>query len=288
MKKFYSIATALLLVAGTFTSCTKDLDEVGLSATSTAAKKEATAANNDKKLDPVVTINFSESPAVVGQPVTVSITAKEPSDSKEKLTSGNLILQRMTSLGWESVAHSEEKKAAPTVTYTFTPDAAGTIQWNVKYTGGGKFFENTDTKVNLEVVVVEKCLNTELKGELISSARFDGYTLYTVKYTFKSCTTITGAKIQGGLTAFTEFVSATDKNGHPAGVKPTAKGNGESNSVLTWQLGDINAGYSNSFTVTFKNFKKNQGGEITGNWSVEGKDEAGKEAKYATAPVRVN
>ncbi|MBX0334449.1 hypothetical protein K3G39_14500 [Pontibacter sp. HSC-14F20] len=287
MKRLSTITIALLMIAGTFTSCTKDLDEVGLNASSIdAAKGGVTDNNSDKKLAPVITINFSESPAVVGRPVTISITVTEPSASEEKLTSGNLILQRMTDLGWESVAHSDEKKAAPTLSYTFTPDAAGTIQWNTKYTGGGKSFENTDTKVDLEVL--DNCQNTELRGELISSTKYVGYTEYTVKYTFKSCITINGAKIQGGLTAFTELVSAIDSKNVEANEEDTAIGNDKSNSKISWQLGNIASGYNNTFTITFKNFKKNQEDEITGGWSVEGTDNAGEKVKVVAAPITLN
>ena len=59
MKKLYIFTTALLMLAGTFTSCTKELDEVGLSASSIDAAKVKAQAGN-QKATPTVTLTFSE------------------------------------------------------------------------------------------------------------------------------------------------------------------------------------------------------------------------------------
>lgn len=293
MKKLYTITTALLMLAGTFTSCTKDLDEVGLNATSIdAAKKEVKPTNNgsnaqsgeigNDKVLPVITVTYNQSPALVNTPVTMTITVAEPAGYNHTLTSGNLILERSTPPGWVEEAKSENEKAAPTLIHTFTPTSVGTINWRVKYTGGGKHFENFNTPTQLEVV--NSCQKTEINGQLIDTKAGDGYTLFTVKYTLNSCINITGAKVQGGLTAYTELVSATDSNGNNSNVSEPGKSD---NSIISWNLGNIGSGYSNSFTVVFKNTKKDPSGEITGVWSVEGKNDEGGEVKYTT-PALIN
>lgn len=297
------------MLAGTFTSCTKDLDDVGLNASSIdAAKVKAQAGNGtpnnnaggqgNQKATPTLSLTFSESPVVVGTPVTITVTVGAPAGGGSLPTQGTMNLQR-AKLGengpytdaasatyWEDVVTTQIQKTGLSFNHTYTPDAVGTFGWRVRYTGGGSAFEGTETAA--DIVVVARCANTELTGQLINTVVNTDYTLYTVRYSFNACINIKGAKIQGGLTAFTEFVSATDKNGNTAEIRKTAKGNNESNSNISWQLGDIASNYSNSFTITFKNFKKNQEGEITGDWSVEGTNDAGEKVEFLAAPISVN
>ncbi|SIR20640.1 hypothetical protein [Pontibacter lucknowensis] len=286
MKKLYTISTALLMLAGTFTSCTKDLDEVGLNASSIdAAKKEVSADNGNDKLTPVITVTYSPSTAIVGQPVTMTITATAPDGTI--LPKGELMLQQLIGTEWVQIVKSES------IIYTFTPESVGFIYYNIKYIGAGGNIENINT-FRSQLEVVASCQKTELTGRLIDSETKTGledkgaYTQYTVEYTFNSCININDAKIQGGLTAFTEFVSAVDGNDVGAKEEDTAIGNDKSNSKISWQLGNLTSGYSNTFTITFKNFKNNQEGEITGDWSVEGTNDTGKKIKIVAPPVTVN
>lgn len=289
------------MLAGTFTSCTKDLDEVGLNASSIDAAKGVSTKNgnpnnngggqgNENGQPPIktgMTVSFSEPNPIVGSTVVLQVNfATLP-------VGGELKIEEV--IGYDDKNNpiigatlATFVPGAGPFTTEITKNEAGTYEYRAHYIPKGGTGYAQAQSIGSVTFIEAACLESELKGELISSNKYDTYTEYTVRYTFKSCTTINDAKIQGGLTAFTEFVSAVDGNNVEAKEEDTAIGNDKSNSKISWQLGNIASGYGNTFTITFKNIKKNQEGEITGEWSVKGTNDAGEKVEFVAAPISVN
>ncbi|MHC2993599.1 hypothetical protein OB13_19200 [Pontibacter sp. HJ8] len=275
MKKFYTIATALLLVAGTFTSCTKDLDEVGpMSATETQDAKVKIQAGNVKQT-PTVTLSFSESPVVVGTPVTITVAVGAPLDGGTTPTKGVLILQRAkisetgaysavaTAGYWEDVKTTQIDKTGPGFTYTLTPDEIGQFGWRVKYSGGGAGYEGVETAADLTVVAA--CQGATLSTSLVSATLLgDGMTEYKVAFHLSSCTAFSNVKLQGGISATIQgAVTAVDEDGQAGSIRYN-----ERNVVVNWSGLDVTNAYNKTFFVTFRKVAK-AGEELTGDWTAK-------------------
>ena len=153
MKKFYTIATALLLVAGTFTSCTKDLDEVGLSASSSNAAKGVTAPNSNKPVDAGLSLSFSNTNPVVGTTTTVTAAfATTP-------TKGTLNIEQATDASatdWVKVKIFDLSKSSGPFSYDFTTNVAGSYPFRAHYTPGGSSFSQAQV-INTVTFVEASC-----------------------------------------------------------------------------------------------------------------------------------
>ncbi|WP_026236349.1 hypothetical protein [Pontibacter roseus] len=273
MKKFYTIATALLLVAGSFTSCTKDLDEVGLNASATEAAKINAQAS--KKATPSLSLSFSESPVVVGTPVTIMYSVGAPADGGAAPTKGTLILQRAklsetgaytdvaTAAYWEDVVTTQVQKTGTSFTHTYTPDATGTFGWRVKYAGGGQDFEGTESAA--DIVVVNPCTGATLSTSLVSATPVEGgLTEYKVALKLSSCAAYANVKLQGGISATLEgSVSAVSANGVAGQIDYNNR-----NAVISWKNLNVTDSYSNTFYVTFRKYAK-AGEGLTGDWTAK-------------------
>lgn len=275
MKKFYTIATALLLVAGTFTSCTKDLDDVGpMSATESQAAKVKIQAGNNKQT-PTLTLSFSKSPVVVGTPVTITVAVGAPAEGGAVPAKGVLILQRAkisetgaytavaTAGYWEDVMTTQLEKTGPSFTYTFTPDETGLFGWHVKYSGGGSDYEGVETAADL--TVVEACEGATLTTSLVSATLLEnGLTEYKVAFNLSSCTAYSNVTLQGGISATIEgTVTAADADGLVGAIRYNNR-----NAVISWENLNVTDSYNKTFLVTFRKIAK-AGEELTGDWTAK-------------------
>lgn len=287
MKKLYIFTTALLMLAGTFTSCTKDLDEVGLNATSTDAAKVKAQAGN-QKATPTVTLTFSESPVVVSTPVTITVTVGAPAGGGSAPTQGAMILQRAklgefgpytsvaTATYWEDVMTTQIQKTGLSFTHTYTPDAVGTFGWRVKYAGGGSAFEGTETSADIEVV--NPCTGATLSTSLVSATAVEGgLTEYKVAFKLSSCTAYSNVKLQGGISATIEGnVTAMSADGVAGNIEYNNR-----NAVISWENLNVTDSYNNTFYVTFRKIAK-AGEELTGDWTAKaGKQEVASAPKFS-------
>ncbi|AKQ45132.1 hypothetical protein TH63_04980 [Rufibacter radiotolerans] len=137
--------------------------------------------------------------------------------------------------------------------------------------GTNKAAQNNDfVSTSIKLKVQEDCAGFNLDPSMVS-VKYLGNNNYefTTDYVVTTCgRAVNGIKLQGGLTAGAVFV----KDQTTSGVVPKTTGKGDkSNTVLTWNVGDMPAGATKTFTVVYS--QKVACGTmktITGAWSAKG------------------
>lgn len=269
MKKFYSIATALLLVAGTFTSCTKDLDEVGPMSTTNSQEAKAGTFNANRKVDGGLTLSVSKANPSVGE--TVTITASFVED----VTAGTLRVEQLQPDNtWLIVKSTNLSTSVKSLSYDLTSNVEGSYTLRGFYTPtGGANFEQAQT-AGSTVTFTSTCTGANLTANLVYATPVeDGLTEYKVAFTLTSCTAYSDVKLQGGISAtITGNVVATSADGMQGTVKYNMN-----NAVVSWAGLNVTQGYSNMFYVTFRMADSNKANPI-GDWTAKAGDETIAEA----------
>lgn len=263
MKKLYTISTALLLLAGTFTSCTKDLDEVGLNATSiNAAKKEVKATNSNQKVDGGLTLNVSNSNPVIGENVIITAFFTE------NVTAGTLRIDQLQADGvtWEKVATSSLSSSVTSVSYTFTSNTTSSHTFRGFFTPTNQSNFSQDQTAPATVTFKATCTGTSLAAQLVNKTTLEsGLTEYKVAFTLTSCNAYSNVKLQGGVSATIEgnVVATSEDGSEVTNIRYNNK-----NAVVTWSNLSLTNNYSNTFYVTFRMEKANKDKPV-GDWTVE-------------------
>jgi hypothetical protein len=139
-----------------------------------------------------------ENPVCVGQTL-VSFLGTVTSGGV--FTGGAIKIQEFDGTNWNDVASADVTTSNHIVTWSYTPDAAGTRTFRAYYTGGGNGYNPSESAG--QEVVAEDCgcdyVGNTFSGEAVSC---DG-TLREAIYTLSSENGISYFKIQGGLTNFT-------------------------------------------------------------------------------------
>ncbi|MDO6389217.1 hypothetical protein Q4E40_03690 [Pontibacter sp. BT731] len=265
MKKLYIITTALLMLAGTFTSCTKELDEVGLSATSIdAAKKEAstTNGNNIPKVEADINLSFSPTTQTIGKAVTITVGfgTNVPKD-------GKLHLEQATGVDADGKTIWTKVNEYPVVvggvyTHEFTSNVVGTFEFRAHYIAqGNNGFSNTFKygSVTFTADCIQGMTATVVEKQLIGNNMFR----LKVAFTLTTCEAYSNVHIQGGLTAKVSNVSVSE-NG------TVRKHTNNDNYVIFWDEASLVKG-TKTYYVTFEQEIKGAG-EVTGNWSAKTAD----------------
>lgn len=262
MKRIYTIATALLLVAGSFTSCTKDLDEVGLNATSIdAAKKDVQGANNNPRIDADLNLNFSPTEQMVGQMVTVtaSFGTNAPSDGKVHLEQATGVDSDGNTV-W-TLMQAYDVTAGAVYTYNFTSNVVGTFEFRAHYIAqGNNGFKNAFQTGS--VTYVDNCVQG-MTAEVVDSEHL-GNNMYrlTIGFTLTTCSDYNNVKIQGGLTAKSSNVSAV--NGE------VIRNTNNDNYIINWVETSLAKGTKTYYMTFDKEIK--DAGMVTGDWSAKTAD----------------
>ncbi|WP_299707051.1 hypothetical protein [uncultured Pontibacter sp.] len=273
MKKFYSIATALLLVAGTFTSCTKDLDEVGLNSSATEAVRATNANpnNNGGGSQPIETglaIEFSNATPQVGTYTTIEakFTAVP--------TSGELRIQEATGVAldgstiWTNLRVFNLENATAPFTYDYTSNTAKEYSFRAQYVPkNGSGYKAAHMEGNVTFIAI--CTGANLTAQQVYANPVEGgLTEYKVAFTLTSCTEYSNVKLQGGVSAtITGNVVAMSADGVEGDVRYN-----NNNAVVSWSELNLTPGYSNTFYVTFRMEKSDKEDPI-GDWTAKEGDE---------------
>ena len=263
MKKFYSIATALLLVAGTFTSCTKDLDEVGPMSSNNSQEAKAGTFNANRKVDGGLTLSVSNANPTVGE--TVIITASFTQD----VTAGTVRIEQLQPDNtWLIVKSTILSTSVKSLSYDLTSNVEGSHTFRGFYTPtGGANFEQAQTEGST-VTFTSVCAGANLTANLVYQNQVEGgLTEYKVAFTLTSCTAYSDVKLQGGVSAtITGDVAAISADGMQGSVNYN-----KNNAVVSWAGLNVNAGYNNTFYVTFRMADSNKENPI-GNWTAKAGD----------------
>ncbi|GGG06902.1 hypothetical protein [Pontibacter amylolyticus] len=265
MKKMYIFTTALLMLAGTFTSCTKELDEVGMNATSIdAAKKEVGATNgsNTPRVEADINLSFSPTTQMIGNAVTITISfgTSAPKDGKLHLEQATGVDSEGKTI-WTKV-NEYPVTAGGVYTHEFTSNVAGTFEFRAHYIpNGNNGFSNTfkSGTVTFTADCVQGMTATVVEKELI------GGNMYRLKvaFTLTTCEAYSNVHIQGGLTAKVSNVSVSE-NGN------VRKHTNNDNYTIFWDETSLAKG-TKTYYVTFE--KEIKGAEtVTGNWSAKTPD----------------
>lgn len=263
MKKLYTITTALLMLAGTFTSCTKDLDEVGLNASSIdAAKKEvsATNGNGNKPVETGMTLSFSETTPTVGSTVTIEVKFSTLP------IGGELRIEEVLGYNEKNEPIIGERLATyipgqGPFTAQITKNVAGKYEYRSHYIPkGGSGFSEAKAYNTVEFI------NSECSESLtakVTNATPLGNNNYTIEVTFtlNTCETYSNVKVQGGLTAHVSNINTDATLSHEVG---------QGNQIRYWEEASLAAG-THTYTVTFN--KEMKGSDfVTGDWSAKSGD----------------
>lgn len=273
--KLTSYLSALALVGGLFTACSQ-MDTLSPQGdrTNANAKPGTPGGGGGGAISVGETITFSTNPATVNVPVSVSIAlTPQPACGVVELEQAVDALGQPTSsalaVNWEKIKSFEATEFANMV-YEYTPTTEGVFGFRGHYipTKGA----NTCQGVNYTgapglavdlVVGSQVCQGLTLAATLASAIPTgvaNEYT-FTVKYTLSNCdgTTYTKGKLQGGLTAGVNYLSASPA---PSEVRATKQ-----NFIINWQNVSITDG-SQDYTVTFTKKLSGTGPyKITGDWS---------------------
>ncbi|MCP2045866.1 hypothetical protein [Pontibacter sp. HSC-36F09] len=265
MKKLYIFTTALLLLAGSFTSCNKDLDEVGLNASAIdAAKKEvgATNGNNTPKVEADINLSFSPTTQMIGNAVTITISfgTNAPKD-------GKLHLDQATGVDADGKTIWTKINEYPVTdggvyTHEFTSNVVGTFEFRAHYiANGNNGFSNTFEygSVTFTADCVQGMTAAVVEKEHIGSNMYR----LKVAFTLTTCEAYSNVHIQGGLTAKVSNVSVSE-NGN------VRKHTSNDNYIITWDEASLEKG-TKTYYVTFEQEIKGAG-EVTGDWSAKTAD----------------
>ncbi|MBD1398771.1 hypothetical protein H9Q13_16475 [Pontibacter sp. JH31] len=263
MKKFYSLATALLLVAGTFTSCTKDLDEVGPMSASTEQAAKAGTVNANQKVDGGLMLSISTATPTVGENVTITASFRE------NVTAGTLRIEQLQPDNtWAIVKTSSLSSTVKSISHDFTSNVVGSYTFRGFYTPtGGANFMQAQT-AGSTVTFISNCTGANLTANLVYATPVaGGMTEYKVAFTLTSCTAYSNVKLQGGISAtISGDVVAMSADQVPGAVKYNTR-----NAVVNWAGLNLTEGYSNTFYVTFRMADSNKVNPI-GNWTAKAGD----------------
>lgn len=271
MKKLYIFTTALLMLAGTFTSCTKELDDVGLNASSIdAAKKEVSANNgnpnngNPNGSQPIqtgMTVTFSETNPTVGSTVNLQVNfATLP-------VGGELRIEEV--IGYDD--NNDPIIGARLATYVpvtgpftteITKNEAGTYEYRAHYVpkGGSGYAQ---AQAFGSVTFVEAECNQGMTATVTNATRLEGNNYrITVAFTLNTCESYSDVHIQGGLTA---KVSNVSTNG------TIRKQTNNDNYIVFWDEASLAKG-TKTYYITFDKEIKGAG-DVTGDWSAKLADE---------------
>jgi hypothetical protein len=224
----------------------------------------ATSGDNSFGAAPIATVtsvSFSPSSTVTaGTEVTVTASIASAND----VVGGELRLELYNdvTLNWDQVAAVTCAAGDDAATYVFTPGAVGTLNFRAHYvpSGGSGFSQNMSLTAPLTVIEGDCNGDVSLTVDNVSASISGSNVTYTIDYTVKACVDVNNVKLQGGLTAGVTNPSST------AGTI-TQK---NKNYTCTWTIGNMTAGQSESYSVTFT--KKMSAGttNIAGSWSAKG------------------
>ncbi|PVY36588.1 hypothetical protein [Pontibacter virosus] len=273
MKKLYIFTTALLMLAGTFTSCTKELDEVGMNASSIDAAKGVSTKNGNPNnnsggqgqppIETGLTLTFSPEEVEIGSSTIIEATfAARP-------TSGELRIQKPNGYDaegkiiWLNLEVFNMETAKGPFTYEFSSNEVGIYQFRAHYVTMGSGFKTSEDIGSVEFVNTQ-C--TEGLTAAVTSATPLGNNKYeiTVTYTLITCDTYSKFKIQGGLTSNAYNVTS---NGN---ITKTGGDKGNGNHIINWEKDFISKG-THTFAVKFEQVL-NGNTEITGDWNASADD----------------
>jgi hypothetical protein len=217
---------------------------------------------------PVTTTLTLNSPVIVGDPVTFS-AATSPA-----VTCGKITLEKWNtdSLKWFAVDGAtnmgieDDGSASYTINEAASTDAGS---YRFHYIASGQCEYSEEKSNGAELIVNESCTGLVLTIDKTTGNCSTG--AYSITYTVKACGgNYTNLKLQGGLVSGAIITSTT-----PTATISTKKG---SNSVITWNVGTLLQGQTASYTVNFTKVITVENQNITGNWSVKGKDANNAEA----------
>lgn len=299
MKALQLNAIALCLF-GIFSSCTKDT--LQSSTTSSASSLDGVLGTNGRgqndvqptgndKTDVSLVVIYDPAIGIKGQDVTVTGTFAETSAVPD---CGQLQLEQLVNGVYVAVESPVDvSQTNHEVTYTFTPTVVGEAAYSfrVHYVAsggpGGQCNFNQKMSEGFPLTVIDACLPLDLEVADVKGIPQGSTNWYDfeVTYRVKSCPAYTGAKLQGGLTAVTNFdesdLSSTDLLADGSERKNTQN----DNHIIYWFF-DITSNYNNTFTVKFTKELKGDGPyQITGGWSVSAKDASGNEVRDEVEPV---
>lgn len=213
-------------------------------------------------------ISYSAAETCLGDPLTVVF------DNGYNNGCGNIQIQMSTDGGvtWVQVASGTPVNG--TLTYTFTPSTVGSYLFRGKWNAtGGPGCSATGSNINFQngtatfpAIVNNNCCQLSFFGDAISC---DG--TREAVFTFTSEEDMDYIKIQGGLTNFTGADALVTVTGGNLNISQWTPG-GSSNRVIKVE-GSVDSCEEITIHITWNS--TNNGGIITGNWSV--KDAQGNE-----------
>lgn len=262
MKRFYTIATALLLVAASFTSCTKDLDEVGLNATSIDAAKKEVQASNNTRIDADLNLSFSPTEQMIGQAVTItaSFGTNAPTDGKVHLEQATGVDSEGNTI-W-TLLQAYNVTAGAVYTYDFTSNVVGTFEFRAHYIAqGNNGFKNTFKTGS--VTFVDNCIQG-MTAEVVESQHLEN-NVYRLKvaFTLNTCEDYSNVHIQGGMTAKVSNIDVSEGG-------EIRKHTNNDNYIVYWDEASLARG-SRTYYVTFDKEIKGAG-MVTGDWTAKTPD----------------
>lgn len=255
-----------------------------LDATASDAKKETPKPTDPGPADAELVFSVP-SPVMKGTETTVMLTATSATSGEIRIEramddDGNYTTHEKATK-WEIVAQ-QDVSVSNTTSYKFTPGEAGSFGFKGKYIPkGGSGFLAKEKPVNMEVI--EECASTTLTGRVERDINVtnlnDGEYQFKATFTIKACEKISGAKLQGGLTAEGDFIGEISVQPSPYNINPNKQ-----NYVVSWSNIEIDEKDTKTFTITFK--KKMSGigtHKMTGDWTLKASD--GTELATPVEPI---
>jgi len=257
------------LIAIVFFACNKDNGE--LTETDIAGARFQSLAGRTPK--PILTPSQNPTPAITGNPVTVSYTATDPGTSAA-VNCGRVFIYQWDGSAWAEVASAP----SPTASFTFTPLTATDCAYKFRagFTpGGGSGGVNCSgsyagvdytTEQDFCVDVIEPCVSVfTIDGNVTGTDIGNGLYEFSVTYTLTSPTDQTGVKFQGGATAGGNTGHAITDFGNTVVVNAN-----NNNTVLKWE-GNLVACQPQSVSFKYtRNFScPATDAAVTGQWSAK-------------------
>jgi len=219
---------------------------------------------------PLLIASQSPAPVSVGNQVTVTYTAKDPS-TNSTISCGKVTIYMYNGAEWVEVATS----TTPVATYSFTPTTADDCAYQFKAgfaPGGGDVnCQGSYAGVNYEDgtafcvdVIQQTCVTTFTIGSNVSAVNLNnGLYEFTITYTLTSPVDVSNVKFQGGATAGGNSGHSITDYGNTVVVNAN-----NNNTVVKW-VGDLKA--CTPQTVSFK-YTRNfscpaTDAYVTGDWS---------------------
>jgi hypothetical protein len=270
--KALQLSILAFLCLGVFSSCTKtdsaEFNEADmLAGRGNPNNPDVGSSSSDVPLE----IAFNPSPVVEGQPMTItgSISTSTNTIAPE---CGKIQLQvwNPSTSDWDNIGEADITSTNQEVIVTdFVPALVGTdvYKFRLHYIKGGCPGYANSFSDEFFLTVLPACSGLGIEGVVTSAENLnDGNYLFTVTYTVTTCTLeFNKLKTQGGLTAWTTFVSAYGGENWFPGTS--------TNQIIRWEeLAPAGQLLSNATRNYVVKFKKAWNGEdpitITGDWSV--------------------